>query len=77
MRTAVLLSPLLALPAAAKPELLWKMEVDCFRAGDEKASALHMLDHLADHLGHKLAPKWIEEFQKLVKGQNPKRPPAE
>lgn len=49
-----------------RPQLLWEMEMDCFRVGDEQASALRMLSHLEKYLTHKDAPEWIEEFQLLV-----------
>lgn len=50
-----------------RPQLLWDMELDCFKAGDERASALRMLKHVETYLTHKDAPAWITEFQELVK----------
>jgi hypothetical protein len=52
-----------------RPQLLWSMEVDCFKAGDEKASALRMLKHLQTYITHKNAPQWIKEFQDLIQPQ--------
>ena len=49
-----------------RPQLLWDMEIDCFEAGDERASALRMLKHVETYLTHKDAPAWIEGFQELV-----------
>ena len=49
-----------------RPQLLWDMEIDCFEAGDERASALRMLKHVETYLTHKDAPAWIKEFQGLV-----------
>ncbi len=49
-----------------RPQLLWKMEVDCYEAGDQRASALRMLSHLEKHLTHKNAPEWIKKFQALI-----------
>lgn len=52
--------------AERRPELLWEMQVDCFKAGDEQTSAVQMLTHLETYLTHKNAPEWIEELQKLI-----------
>jgi len=49
-----------------RPQLLWDMEVDCFKVGDERASALRMLTHLETYLTHKDAPQWIKDFQQLI-----------
>lgn len=49
-----------------RPQLLWDMEVDCFNAGDERASALRMLKHLENYITHKDAPQWIKAFQTMV-----------
>ncbi|MCP5536299.1 MAG: hypothetical protein H7A51_08715 [Akkermansiaceae bacterium] len=56
-----------------RPQLLWQMEMDCFKAGDQRASALRMLKHLETYLTHQDAPQWIEEFQALI---NPPKEPA-
>jgi len=50
-----------------KPNLIWQMELDCFKAGDERASALNMIKFLDSHITHKNAPEWIKTFQTLVK----------
>lgn len=52
--------------AETRPQLLWKMEVDCFGAGDEKTAALNMLKHLQTYITHKDAPEWIKGFQSLI-----------
>ncbi len=49
-----------------RPQLQWEMEVDCFEAGDERASALRMLKHLETNLTHKDAPQWIKDFQAMI-----------
>ncbi len=49
-----------------RPTLLWKMEMDCFNAGDQRQSALQMLKHLEANLSHKDAPEWIKQFQGLI-----------
>ena len=52
-----------------RKNLMWKMEVDLFRNGDQRGSALRMLEHLKANLTHKSAPKWIGEFTLLVEGK--------
>ena len=54
--------------AEGRQNLNWAMEVDLFRAGDQRGSALRMLEHLKTHLTHKSAPKWIAQFTTLVEG---------
>ena len=49
-----------------RPELLWKMEMECFKAGDEKTAALRLLKHLESYITHKDAPRWIKDFQALI-----------
>jgi hypothetical protein len=51
-----------------RKDLLWAMEVDLFRNGDQRGAALRMLEHLKVYLAHKSAPKWIAEFTSLVEG---------
>ncbi len=53
-------------------DLMWQMEVDLFNAGDQRGAALRMLEILKEHLNHKNAPKWIEQFKRLVKGEGEK-----
>lgn len=48
------------------PELQWRKQVDLFQCGDQRGAALRMLSHLGDHMQHANAPKWVEEFQKLI-----------
>jgi len=54
-----------------RPALQWMMEVDCYKAGDEKTSALNMLNILEKHITHKDAPKWIRELQGFVEPTAP------
>ncbi len=49
-----------------KPELIWQMELDCFKAGDQRGAALRMLKFLEANITHKNAPQWIQTFQGLV-----------
>jgi hypothetical protein len=59
------------------PELQWSMEMDLFRHGDERNSALRMLAHLEKNLGHKSARKWATEFAMLLRGEDAETaPPA-
>jgi len=51
-----------------RKDLIWAMEVDLFRNGDQRGAALRMLEHLKVNLTHKSAPKWIAEFTSLVEG---------
>ena len=51
-----------------RQDLIWAMEVDLFRNGDQRAAAIRMLDHLKEHLNHQSAPKWISQFTSLVNG---------
>lgn len=53
--------------SGARYDLQWQMEVDCFKAGDEKLSAQRMLSQIQSNLTHKNAPKWIDEFIKMMK----------
>lgn len=49
-----------------RPAMMWKMEMDCFKAGDQQVAAVKMLQHLQKNMTHKDAPDWIEEFQTLI-----------
>lgn len=49
-----------------RQNLMWRMEVDLFVNGDQRGAALRMLEHLKTNLTHKSAPKWIEQFTRLV-----------
>lgn len=52
-----------------RPNLLWDMEVDLFKHGDEKGASIRMLSHLKEHMSHKSAPRWITQFTALVEGE--------
>ena len=52
--------------AERRPALLWKMEMDCFKAGDQRGAALEMIRHLETYITHKDAPEWIDEFKELI-----------
>ncbi|HEY8961453.1 MAG TPA: hypothetical protein VIM57_04545 [Luteolibacter sp.] len=48
------------------PELLWQMEVDVFKAGDQRGASLRMLQHLEKYTAHPKAPDWAKEFHILL-----------
>jgi hypothetical protein len=48
------------------PKLRWDAEVDLFKAGDEKAAAMRMLQHIDENLSHESAPKWAEDFVTML-----------
>ncbi|MGB6223485.1 hypothetical protein [Haloferula sp.] len=52
--------------AETKPELIWEMEVDVFKAGDQRGAALQMLEHLEKHITHHKATEWERTFRELV-----------
>lgn len=52
--------------AETKPELIWEMEVDVFKAGDQRGAAVRMLEHLEKHLTHHMATEWERTFRELV-----------
>jgi hypothetical protein len=48
------------------PELQWNMEMDLFRSGDESGAAKRMLAHIHNHITHKSARDWSEQFTTLL-----------
>ena len=55
-----------------RPNLLWQMEVDLFRAGDQRKAALRMLDHLEHYQNHPKATDWTQNFIDLISPPKPK-----
>ncbi len=55
-----------------RPDLLWRMEVDLFRAGDQRKAALRMLEHLERYQSHPKAADWAQEFIDLISPPKPK-----
>lgn len=49
------------------PDLQWQMEMDLFKAGDEKAAAMRMLAHIQKNLTHRSARQWGEDLNNLLK----------
>ena len=54
-----------------RPEMIWAMEQDLFKAGDEKGAALRMLTHIERYLGHENEADWISSFEALIRGELP------
>jgi hypothetical protein len=52
--------------AETRPRLVWQREIDLFRNGRQRSAALNMLNHLREHLGHRDARAWEQEFRQLV-----------
>jgi hypothetical protein len=48
------------------PDLLWQMEVDVYKAGDQRNAALRMLQHLEKYTGHAKARDWSKQFNNLL-----------
>lgn len=49
-----------------QPDLIWAMEVDCFKAGDEREGARRMFRHLTSNLSHSKASAWESQFRELI-----------
>lgn len=52
--------------AERRPELIWDMEEDLFKAGDEQRAAVALLEHLKKNIGHSQAREWEARFRELV-----------
>lgn len=48
------------------PKLLWEMEVDLFKHGDESGAAVRMLAHLEKNVTHPSVREWAAEFRTLL-----------
>lgn len=53
------------------PEMMWQMEEDLFRSGDQQGAATRMLAHLEKYVTHKKAPEWAKSFRKLIDPAKP------
>jgi hypothetical protein len=49
-----------------QPEMVWQMELDLFKSGDQKRSALRMLEHIETHVTHPKARDWGQQFRTLI-----------
>ncbi len=54
-----------------RPKLLWEMEKDLFKFGDESGAAVRMLAHIQAHLTHPSARAWAEELKVLLAPEAP------
>ena len=61
--------------ADERPELIFRMEEDLFKAGDQRGAALRMLEHLEHYVGHPSAPDWTDRFIGLIAAE-PEPAPA-
>lgn len=65
------------------PKLVWDMEVDLYRNGDESGASVRMLAHMEKYITHPAAREWGDEFKALLKpaaaipAAAPEAPPAE
>jgi len=50
------------------PDLVWQMETDVYRAGDQKGAALRMFQHLEKYAANPKAPDWAKQFKDLLNG---------
>lgn len=57
------------------PGLLWEMEVDLFKSGDESGAAARMVAHIQKYLTHKSAGNWTKQLVDLLTPK-PKAAPA-
>lgn len=57
-----------------RPNLLWQMEEDLFRAGDQRNAALRMLEHLERYVSHPQAASWTDRFIQLITPPTPAAP---
>jgi hypothetical protein len=48
------------------PELVWAMETDLFRHGDQAAAAVRMLAHIEKNLTHRAATEWTNRLRELL-----------
>jgi len=56
-----------------QPELIWMMEEDLYKSGDQKRAALRMLEHIEKHASHAKAREWGGRFRTLI---DPAKAPA-
>jgi hypothetical protein len=59
-----------------RPQLLWKMLTDIYRAGGQRQSAGKMLAFLEANLAHRSAVEWTTEMKELLAGAGSTAPPS-
>lgn len=52
-----------------RPQLVWEMLTDIYKAGGQRSSAGKMLTFLEANLGHKSAIEWAAEMKTLLEGR--------
>ncbi len=59
------------------PQLQWDAEVDLFKAGDERAGAIRMLEHIQKNISHDAAKAWTQTFVTLLQTEEKSAPETE
>jgi hypothetical protein len=49
-----------------QPDMVWQMELDLYKAGDQKKAAERMLEHLETNVTHPKARDWGMQFRTLI-----------
>lgn len=49
-----------------QPDLVWQMEEDLYKSGDQKNAAVAMLKHIEQHITHPKAREWADRFRALI-----------
>jgi len=49
-----------------QPDLMWQMEEDLYKSGDQKNAAVAMLKHIEQHITHPKAREWADRFRALI-----------
>lgn len=49
-----------------KPDLMWAMEMDVFKSGDQSGAAFRMLNLIAQNRAHKNSAQWAEQLKQLL-----------
>ena len=49
-----------------QPDMVWQMELDLYKAGDQKKAAVRMLEHLETNVTHPKARDWGTQFRTLI-----------
>lgn len=52
-----------------QPDLMWQMEEDLYKSGDQKNAAVAMLKHIEENITHPKAREWAERFRNLIEPQ--------
>lgn len=66
MKKAIAAPELMKFTTTQRPKLIWSMELDVFKSGDESGAAARMLNHISKNYTHNDATKWAEELGALI-----------